>query len=163
MLAHLAYPLVLALTVLLFIGLTILGVLRTTRRNRTFDARIVIALLAWLAITAYLTQRPGHGSRLNLDLLAYPATLEPLENILYFVPLGILLATLGWRFIAVAGVGMAVSATIEVTQYFVNDGRTADINDVITNTLGAILGWLVVFAVGRLAARRAIGAGNPHS
>jgi glycopeptide antibiotics resistance protein len=155
MLAHLAYPLIVGSTVLLFIGITIFGVLRTTRKNRSFDARIAIALLAWLGITAYLTQRPGHGSRLNLDLLAYPATLEPLENVLYFVPLGILLATLGWRLIAVAGAGMAVSVTIEVTQYFVNDGRTADINDVITNTLGAVVGWLVVFAVRRFVARRA--------
>lgn len=40
--------------------------------------------------------------------------------------------------------------TIEILQYFI--GRSADIDDLIMNTLGGILGWLIFCVVQRTRA-----------
>lgn len=70
-----------------------------------------------------------------------------LPNVLLFLPLGVFLTTLwgkfrsGWR---TALFGFWVSLTIELLQIFTY--RATDVNDLITNTLGTILGW----ALGRL-------------
>ncbi|RJQ84346.1 VanZ family protein [Amycolatopsis panacis] len=70
-------------------------------------------------------------------------------NVLLFVPLG-LFARLLWRR-GVAGallIGGAVSLAIEITQLTANFGtapfayRIFDVDDLMTNTLGAGLGWL---------------------
>jgi glycopeptide antibiotics resistance protein len=73
--------------------------------------------------------------------------------VLLFVPLGLLIATAGRRLGAVVGLGFGLSIVIEVTQYMLDNGRTADVNDVIENTLGTLLGWLVVLVVRRVVAR----------
>lgn len=65
-----------------------------------------------------------------------------LPNVLLFVPLGVFLTTLwgrfrsGWR---ACLFGFWVSMTIELLQIFTF--RATDVNDLITNTLGTILGW----------------------
>lgn len=70
-----------------------------------------------------------------------------LPNVLLFVPLGVFLTTLwgrfrsGWRALIF---GFWVSMTIELLQIFTF--RATDVNDLITNTLGTVLGW----ALGRL-------------
>jgi glycopeptide antibiotics resistance protein len=115
---------------------------------------MIVALAMWLAGTAYLTMRPGHSGRLNLVPFAFgphPTLFEPLANILLFVPLGILLSALAWRLPAALGAGFGLSLCIEVTQYLLDIGRTADVNDVMENTLGTLAGWLVVIAVSRRA------------
>ena len=65
-----------------------------------------------------------------------------LPNVLLFVPLGIFLTTLWGRFLSgwrACLFGFCVSMTIELLQIFTF--RATDINDLITNTLGTILGW----------------------
>ena len=70
-----------------------------------------------------------------------------LPNVLLFIPLGIFLTTLwrrfrnGWHTVAF---GFCVSLGIELLQIFTY--RATDINDLMTNTLGTLLGW----ALGRL-------------
>ena len=64
-----------------------------------------------------------------------------LLNVLLFVPLGFLLPVLwkGFRsFFRTAGFGLAFSLFIELLQLFTF--RATDINDLMTNTTGAILG-----------------------
>jgi glycopeptide antibiotics resistance protein len=91
-------------------------------------------------------------------------TIDPIGfglNIAMTVPLGLLvpllvrIRTAG----AAALVGLAVSATIELTQgvgnILLSGGRTADVNDVIANTVGTVLGWLLLQ---RLTRSRRIGA-----
>ncbi len=67
-------------------------------------------------------------------------------NILLFFPLGIFLPLVGrhlrfWRGIQIA---VALSITIELVQYL-SSYRSADINDVILNGLGACLGLVLVY------------------
>lgn len=68
-----------------------------------------------------------------------------LLNTLLFVPLGFFLPAL-WRkyrrFPRALGFGFAASFLIEFTQLFT--GRTADINDLIANTLGTAAGFLTM-------------------
>ena len=65
-----------------------------------------------------------------------------LLNVLLFVPLGFFLPVL-WRrfrsFLPTALFGLGFSLSIEVLQLFTF--RATDINDLMTNTLGTVLGW----------------------
>lgn len=70
-------------------------------------------------------------------------------NVVFFVPLGFVAGRLlRWRFVPAVLLGAAVSALIEVAQFTGLFGlypyayRCCDVDDVITNTLGAALGWL---------------------
>lgn len=67
-----------------------------------------------------------------------------IENIIFFVPLGFLLPLI-WRgyksFIKTCVFGFFVSILIEFSQIF--SWRVTDIDDLITNTLGAIIGFFI--------------------
>jgi glycopeptide antibiotics resistance protein len=83
-----------------------------------------------------------------------------LLNIVMMVPLGMMLPLLSTRVgsaRAVAVAGAAASTAIELTQFglevFLNAGRTADVNDIIANTAGAVLGYYVLRYVLRAARR----------
>jgi glycopeptide antibiotics resistance protein len=138
---RIAYPLFAAVLLVL----TLYGVARAVRRSpRRWT--VATALAVWLAATVFMTVRPGNGRgvRLNLTpiLLDGPGSaLDAILNICVFVPLGLLLATLAWRLLPTLVLALAVSLCIEIIQYVTDLGRTADVNDLITNALGAGLGW----------------------
>ena len=77
-----------------------------------------------------------------LALGAWPFAYNVLGNILWFLPLGLLLRGLGphlgWPKALLVGAG--VSAAIEVTQLILGTG-TCDVDDVALNALGCLLGW----------------------
>ena len=85
-------------------------------------------------------------------------------NVILFFPLGILLPLL-WRrlrFWSGLQVAIAVSVSVELVQYLSRGWahRTADVNDVILNSLGACLGLMLVSLLRlRLGSRRA----TPHA
>ena len=72
-------------------------------------------------------------------------------NVLLFVPLGMFLPLL-WRYFSSAWrtvlFGFCVSVLIETLQIFTL--RATDVNDLITNTFGTLLGWLLGEALLRL-------------
>ena len=87
-------------------------------------------------------------------------------NIAMFVPLGFAIACLArgglWgRWMLATVSGLVFSAAIEVTQFAF--GRVADIDDVILNTSGALVGGLVgaLVAVSVVHSTRRRGAGHP--
>jgi glycopeptide antibiotics resistance protein len=102
----------------------------------------------WVLDQLNLTNQQGY------DLIEFGA------NILLFVPFGLLVCALrpGWSRLTVVMVGALASATIEILQAVARPGRTADVRDVVANTLGAALGGLV-YAAARQIARR--GASDP--
>lgn len=83
------------------------------------------------------------------------ALLQIVANIALFVPLGMSLQWRAWQFGAVhAGVvGALLSVTIELIQGISGGGRWVETTDVITNTLGAMLGASIVTGVGALGHR----------
>jgi glycopeptide antibiotics resistance protein len=70
-------------------------------------------------------------------------------NAAMFVPLGLAIAWVfpGSRFLPVLLVAIALSVTIEVAQSTPSVGRSSDITDVIMNTTGAGIGFVVGRAV----------------
>jgi glycopeptide antibiotics resistance protein len=81
---------------------------------------------------------------------------QVLLNIALFVPLGFLARKLSLR--GAVGTGFAFSLLIEITQLTANFGtapfvyRIFDVDDLLTNTAGAALGWMVANLVTRVPA-----------
>jgi glycopeptide antibiotics resistance protein len=68
-------------------------------------------------------------------------------NIVWFVPMGFFIPALSKRhlnFLQVVLMGAMISVSIEALQFVLNTGVT-DIDDVIFNTLGAVVGYLLYF------------------
>lgn len=87
-------------------------------------------------------------------LLLDPAIQQLVLNVVLFMPLGFFVRVLGGRGVVVATlVGLGVSGFIETTQITGVWGmypcayRVFDVDDLLTNTLGAFLGSLVALAV----------------
>jgi glycopeptide antibiotics resistance protein len=120
---------------------------------------IALCLAAWLAALLFMTLRPssGKGSLLNLVPMKFEgpgAVVDAVLNIGVFVPLGLLLAAAAVRFPVALLIGLLLSAAIEVSQYLVQVGRTSDVNDLITNTTGTVVGWAVGAAIVQINRRR---------
>lgn len=132
--------------------------------------RVALGLLiVYLIVLAILTLRPVGAdvdSNVRINLKPFATILPALHrgpgsfmfsqllgNLAAFAPLGFLLPLafrrLWWPLVIFAG--LLVSAAIEATQYAISNNlghgyRAADIDDVIVNLCGTILG-LVLFAV----------------
>lgn len=121
-----------------------------------------LAMLVSLVLIATLTVAPLAGEVRDLPVNLLPfrdqwlatqgqiqmskALTELAANVIMFIPLGIAIA---WRAPGrpaawVAGVACIVSLVVETVQAVSATGRQADITDVLTNVLGALLGaWIV--------------------
>lgn len=130
---------------------------------------VALATYTWLPLPAneYCAAHPGRALQLvpftflediaretaGMSLAGRAASVPVLQvafNIVLFVPLGITVRRFFHKSMAqVAFWGFAVSAFIEVTQYtglwfvYSCSYRLADVDDVILNTLGALLGGLI--------------------
>ena len=135
-----------------------------------------LALLSYLAVLLALTLLPGPGTErdravdvhlepfatIDLALQRGPGTYEftlLVGNLVAFVPLGLLLPVVLRRrsAVTVLGAAIALSAGIELAQFAIStavgyDYRTADVDDVIVNVTGALLGYLALLIID--AARR---------
>ncbi len=80
-----------------------------------------------------------------VPLFSY-ARLEFLSNVILFVPLGVLVARLlrVRRYLAI-GVGLLVSAGIELIQWLLLPARTPSPVDVLANTIGTAFGVLIAW------------------
>ncbi|MFC8731906.1 VanZ family protein [Luteimicrobium sp. NPDC057192] len=79
-----------------------------------------------------------------------PAVLQVVLNVVLFVPWGVIVRRfLGWRLLPAVASAFAASLLIETTQYTGIFGlipcsyRVGDVDDLLTNTLGGLLGALV--------------------
>ncbi|MEG2935567.1 MAG: VanZ family protein [Clostridium sp.] len=89
--------------------------------------------------------KPIFNAELNLVPFKDGLEISAILNVIFFMPFGFLLPTL-WRrfrsFLPTLYYGLVFSFIIELSQLFV-PYRSTDINDLIMNTLGAVLGWIV--------------------
>ncbi|MGK5501365.1 VanZ family protein [Streptomyces sp. URMC 125] len=92
--------------------------------------------------------RPGASIRAYLDQPAFRDTVKQLGgNIALGVPFGVLLPVALPRtrgLLRVVLLTAAVMAAVELVQGFVVPGRAFDVDDVILNTTGALLGYLLL-------------------
>ena len=66
--------------------------------------------------------------------------LQNLQNIAFFIPFGVLLPTKKWKVVLITAI--TFSAAIEIVQYVGGYGL-AELDDVICNTLGAMIGFWI--------------------
>ncbi len=132
---------------LLIVYLVVLAVLTLRPVGADVDSNVRLNLKPFATILPALRHGPGSFMFANL-----------LGNLLAFVPLGLLLPVAfrrqPWPLVILAGAALSVS--IETTQYALslNLGhgyRAADIDDVIVNVFGTIVG-LALYGVTALAA-----------
>ena len=107
-------------------------------------------------VTAIADDLRGAFVRRGSGFATDPAVLQLLLNVLLFLPLGFFLRVLGGRGVITAlVVGVGLSGFVEVTQLTGVWGlypcayRVFDVDDLLTNTLGAVLGSLLALAVPR--------------
>ena len=132
--------------------LLLLNALRFHNRARTAAYLLftlylsVLWALVGLPSAAYMRFDP------NIQLIPFVGIAADLKNsilnILLFTPLGFLLPILWVDFRGAkqtALLGLCTSGAIELLQMLT--GRATDINDLLTNTLGVGIGWLLAFPV----------------
>lgn len=92
---------------------------------------------------------------ININLIPFADMLSDLSgtvlNMILFIPLGIFLSLLWKRYRCLKWTvlfGFILSLTIEILQIFTF--RATDINDLLTNTAGSIIGYLIGLCVCRL-------------
>ncbi|WP_170154021.1 VanZ family protein [Actinoplanes italicus] len=147
---------------------------RDLTARRLLLAGVTSCYLAGVAmVTVPLQVRTGDFGNLipwyeraHLVPLAGLDTTTVVLNIVMTVPAGVLLPLL----VEVRGVGqvartgLALSAVIEsmqfVTDVLISGGRTADVNDLAANTLGAVLGYLLYRALTRVPVIACLAAGG---
>lgn len=141
--------------------LVLLGLkcLRDRTRFPKGQGAALLVLLCYMGglIAVTFMDRTGYGMRMGVQLrpflafweawngFALQVWLNPLLNIAMFFPFGLLLPLAAkpfrrWYWMLAAGAG--TSLVIEAIQYILCRG-TADIDDLICNTLGAMLGYCI--------------------
>jgi glycopeptide antibiotics resistance protein len=118
-----------------------------------FVCNIYIFLLISITI---LSREPG--SRTEVNLLVFDTfsknsadNVYPIENILLFIPFGLLLPLLIKQFrnvIRISGFGIMSSLVIEVIQYITQRGYFQT-DDIIANVLGTLIGYIIFIIVNR--------------
>ena len=137
------------------------------RQGRRFPwgkAVCALLLVGWAAVTVFVTllrSEPNEFAARQCNLQLFLAWREAYQrftlqiwlnvllNIALFVPLGFLLPLLSKPFrkwYAALGAGFGVSLLIELSQFFTGRGM-CDVDDLFTNTLGAMLGWCAAMLV----------------
>lgn len=129
-------------------------------RVRSWGKRLaILALSLYLAAVASLVGMPSIGHLVfdpTVCLVPFVGLRESLTervlNVVLFLPFGFLLPVIWERFrtlLPTALAGFLLSLVIEVSQLFTF--RVTDINDLIGNTLGTVLGFLLARALSRRA------------
>jgi glycopeptide antibiotics resistance protein len=160
--------------VLLTAALALLDLRRGRPAAEAWGLAVVDGALVAAAVLIVLVTLSSRGAGRSVDLRPFqelwPVLRDPGgaaegawwvgANVLLFVPLGLLLplrarALDGWARILLAGA--AVSAAVEILQFGLGMGRTAAVDDVLTNTAGAGLGYALLVTGRAALSRRARG------
>lgn len=114
----------------------------------------------WIYGGDYRNQAPWIGQLQPIPFLT--ADLSMVPNVIMFLPLGFLLPLLlsgsgrGRTVVICALVSLGIEV-VQLLQYIAfGNGRSVDINDLIANTLGGLLGYAVLRAAQRSAATRTV-------
>jgi glycopeptide antibiotics resistance protein len=106
---------------------------------------MALGLSILLIAVVTLTPRAEYTApRFDWRLTSNPRGLvESLLNIVLFLPFGAAMRWLRLRLPWAILLGFLLSLAVELLQRFVIPGREGELQDLITNTLGALLGWLI--------------------
>jgi hypothetical protein len=130
-------------------GVTVAALTPRSRPVAALGVLLALALIGLLTLTptdsttASVNLEPGDG----LDWGSPARAVNILGNLLLFVPLGVTLAATARVLrspLLVVPLAAAVSGLVELTQYAYVPGRAADIDDIILNTTGALVGLIAL-------------------
>ncbi|HJP60835.1 MAG TPA: VanZ family protein [Gemmatimonadaceae bacterium] len=110
-----------------------------------------LLLLASLGVIAAATLTPQHGPLDTTPYCIFCGSLGGVDfllNVLLFGPLGVALAMRNWRAATALSAIVALSIGIEITQFFFITGRDASIGDVLANSCGGAIGYVVTRSFG---------------
>lgn len=159
---YLNFPIILTILIPLWIYYRIV---RSKRKN-TVEAKrelIINIFFMYLLTVLYVTLNPFHFTppsiNGNINLvpyvqLHYQYTYKPpifwilytLGNIMMFMPFGYLFPRIyqkRFRMLVTISIATLCSLLIEITQYFFTIDRAADIDDLLLNIIGAIVGYIL--------------------
>lgn len=134
------------------------------KRLSIFQLVTIISALVYILVVSYLTLAPTsyafvgpqHVSPMMIGTAPinlvpfWSTTADFYQNVVMMLPMGIYLGLLlpKLKLKNVLLTGLAVSCTIEGLQFVldltVGLSRWVDINDVLTNTFGVLVGWLIL-------------------
>ena len=105
--------------------------------------------VVWLAVIAWSTLRSAPEEAATVAALRWyclacgsSGATDVILNLLLFLPLGLAARALNWPFRRTALSLLGLTMLIEVTQGTLLVGRDASLSDVLTNTIGGMVGWL---------------------
>ena len=107
--------------------------------------RIALGMSILLVAVVTLTPRAEYVSpRFDWRLTSSPRELaEGFLNIVLFLPFGAALRGLRTVFLWAILLGFSLSLVVELLQRYVIPGREGELQDLMANTAGALLGWLL--------------------
>lgn len=135
------------LTVIEAIALLLLAILAWKGRRKAPVFPVLYSAFLIFYITL-LRRAPGYNEAIRIHLQFWESAgifIGNFLNLALYMPLGITVK-IYWKSLQVAhltGLGVALSGICEALQYATGRG-TADVNDVIFNTLGMTLGGVVI-------------------
>lgn len=110
---------------------------------RTAGLLLAIASLIVIAFATLLPQPPGVVESHFCVICGSFGSVDAVLNVVLFVPLGIGLALYGLRARNSVVASCVLSAAIEITQFLLIPGRDSTLGDVITNTVGGAIGFMI--------------------
>lgn len=118
------------------------------RLLRALPVAVAIGLIALLTLEPRPRQAPLSASTPWYCLVCGGlGTVDVLLNLALFVPLGLTLHRLGFGRLRTALTGLLVSGMVELLQATVVSGRDPSLSDLVTNTLGTMLGAVLASAL----------------
>lgn len=143
----LVYVVVYYLIILLF---RLLKIKYNHKRSHVLSVFLLLVYTTAIFFIVFMSREVGEYSGVNLRLLSSWGRSDTthaffVENIIMFVPMGILLPCSYGRFRKVhvcVLTCLLISLVIEVIQYIFGIG-IAEIDDVLTNTIGGFIGWCI--------------------
>ena len=120
-------------------------------RRRAVGWTLLAISLAGIAAVTLLPEPAIGGRRFRWAISRDPRHLaEDLLNAVLFIPLGVSLERVGRSLPAAIMVSAAISTAIELSQLYIVAGRFAELQDILANTAGGVIGWTLA----TLATRR---------
>ncbi|MET9630670.1 VanZ family protein [Lentzea sp. NPDC006480] len=119
-------------------------------RSQVCQGDQMLSTVPFQWVTDMNNNMAAYGRSGIVAMVRSQAFLQQLFNVVLFVPLGVVLRkAYGKGPLAVIAIGLGVSLAVEVVQYTGNFGyypcpyRIADVDDLMSNTFGALLGWML--------------------
>ena len=119
-------------------------------RSQVCQGEQMLSLVPFQWVTDMTSNMAANGRSGIVAMVTSQAFMQQMFNVVLFVPLGIVLRRAYRRGpLAVVAIGMGISLAVEVVQYTGNFGyypcpyRISDVDDLISNTAGALVGWML--------------------